>query len=185
MPSRYLLIHSATDNFFYLWHENFIKPFSLLWDFHIWITASQMTLPDCNSICLKLPKLNKCCFCIEVKKGSALLGIFLGIEGFYRLTWAIIGVMRYDEMPNYTLAGAVFVFVMASINFLCIFLFLIGMISETTWLLIPLLYLNLIYNLSVIMLLPATLIYIGWVQFLMTFFEAGEFVLTFFDILRT
>lgn len=133
-----------------------------------------MAISDCNNFCLKLPRINKCCFCIDIKKGSSLIAVFLGFQGIIRLSTSLITLLRSSDDPDFPLGFAITLFTMSSINFLCVFLFIVGMVSETTWLILPLLYADIAMIILLIMLIPFYLMQFGTLTIINALVEVGE-----------
>lgn len=107
-------------------------------------------------------------------KGGTLLKAFFGVKTFIRLSLTLILLLKSKEDPEFLYLGTSVLFAMASVTYICVFLFLISKYNEETWLLLPCLYADWILILFFFTMLPVSLIWIGTVDFLSGLMEIGE-----------
>lgn len=117
----------------------------------------------------KIPKLNRCCFCFKLTTGCIILAVLQLFEQAYKLEVDLVNLMRAgDEMPK---ANLIVQLVINSVVFLCIFLLLIGLLFNSSTLMLPLLWFHACY---IILLLTGGIYYaftMSWSTGLMACFN--------------
>lgn len=99
------------------------------------------------TLCDRVPKLNKCCFCVDLRLGGIVLGVFYLIGSIAlvgSVSWTLTTIDKGNENYPVSFGGTIFTLVVACIQVLLAIMLLLGICTKRQHLMLPYLWLQFI-----------------------------------------